>query len=216
MTVRFLADENFDHRTLAGLLRRNPDVDIVSVVDAGLRTQDDRAVLEWAAHEGRILVTHDVSTMAGHAFERVAAGLPMPGSWRSRPARRGWSSSRRSCSSRPPATRGTGRTRSTTCRCAECRCTILLSRQRRGPWCGPTTSCALWGRRWSRRSARRQGPPVTWCGSTEPWRPDRLARPTMRWICSPGPLASSPPRIGCSRPSSCSCPRGPTRRSGAW
>lgn len=79
MTIRYLADENFDHRTIAGLLRRDPDLDIVSVQEVGLRQADDPDVLEWAAQAGRIVVTHDVSTMLDFAYERVAAGLPMPG-----------------------------------------------------------------------------------------------------------------------------------------
>jgi hypothetical protein len=79
MTVRLLADENFDHRTLAGLRRRTPELDIVAVQDVGLRQADDPAVLEWAAQAGRIVVTHDVSTMADFAYERVVDGLPMPG-----------------------------------------------------------------------------------------------------------------------------------------
>ena len=36
-------------------------------------------VLEWAAQEGRILLTHDVSTLTHYAYARVAAGKPMPG-----------------------------------------------------------------------------------------------------------------------------------------
>jgi hypothetical protein len=36
-------------------------------------------VLEWAAREGRVLVTHDVSTMTRYAYERAGRGLPMPG-----------------------------------------------------------------------------------------------------------------------------------------
>ncbi|MGH3992866.1 MAG: hypothetical protein ACRDSN_10440, partial [Pseudonocardiaceae bacterium] len=36
-------------------------------------------VLEWAAAENRVLLTHDVATMARYAYERVEAGLPMPG-----------------------------------------------------------------------------------------------------------------------------------------
>lgn len=79
MMIRFLADENFDHKTLAGLQRREPDVDIVAVQDVGLRQADDREVLEWAAQEERIIVTHDVSTLADYAFARMAAGLSMPG-----------------------------------------------------------------------------------------------------------------------------------------
>ncbi|MBF4160713.1 DUF5615 family PIN-like protein [Nocardioides acrostichi] len=79
MTIKFLADENFDHKTLAGLKRREPDLDIVPVQDVGLRGVDDSQVLEWAAGEERIVVTHDVSTFADVAYERVAARLPMPG-----------------------------------------------------------------------------------------------------------------------------------------
>jgi hypothetical protein len=36
-------------------------------------------VLEWAAQEGRVLLTHDVATITHHAYERVRAGKPMPG-----------------------------------------------------------------------------------------------------------------------------------------
>lgn len=31
MTIRFLADENFDHRTLAGLRRRQPDLGTIAI-----------------------------------------------------------------------------------------------------------------------------------------------------------------------------------------
>jgi hypothetical protein len=34
---------------------------------------------QWAADQGRIIVTHDISTLAKHAFNRIAAGQPMPG-----------------------------------------------------------------------------------------------------------------------------------------
>ncbi|MEI8131153.1 MAG: hypothetical protein WCG34_01890, partial [Leptolinea sp.] len=37
------------------------------------------SLLSWAAREGRILLTHDVKTMVGFAFERVDAGQTMPG-----------------------------------------------------------------------------------------------------------------------------------------
>lgn len=79
MTIKFLADENFDHKTLAGLKWRRPDLDAVAVQEVGLREVDDPQVLEWAAQEGRIVVTHDVSTFSHFAFERIAAGLSMPG-----------------------------------------------------------------------------------------------------------------------------------------
>jgi predicted nuclease of predicted toxin-antitoxin system len=79
MTIKFLVDENFDHKTLSGIKRREPDIDIVAVQEVGLREADDPAVLEWAAKDERIVVTHDVTTFSDFAFERVAAGLPMPG-----------------------------------------------------------------------------------------------------------------------------------------
>jgi hypothetical protein len=50
----------------------------------GLSGADDPSVLEWAAGEGRIVLTQDISTLVGHAFERVAARQPMPGVFASR------------------------------------------------------------------------------------------------------------------------------------
>ena len=77
--LRLAADENFDGGTLEGLIRRVPAVDVVRVQDAPLRGASDPAVLEWAAQQGRVLLTHDRSTLTGHAYRRVASGLPMPG-----------------------------------------------------------------------------------------------------------------------------------------
>ncbi|MBC8265255.1 MAG: DUF5615 family PIN-like protein, partial [Anaerolineales bacterium] len=62
-----------------GLWRRKPELDIVRIQDVGLSGADDPTVLEWAAREGRVLLTHDVTTMTGYAYERVRAGQPMPG-----------------------------------------------------------------------------------------------------------------------------------------
>jgi hypothetical protein len=64
---------------LRGLLRRKPDLDIVRVQDAGLIGKGDAEVLAWAAREGRVLLTHDVTTMKRYVDERIAAELPMPG-----------------------------------------------------------------------------------------------------------------------------------------
>lgn len=79
MTVRFLADENFNRGVLVGVRRRVEGIDIVRVQDVGLRAADDPTVLQWAADEGRALVTHDIATIPDFAHQRVAAGLPMPG-----------------------------------------------------------------------------------------------------------------------------------------
>jgi hypothetical protein len=73
------ADENFNNDIIRGMLRRRPDLNIVRVQDVGLSGASDSVVLEWAAAEGRVLLTHDVSTITRHAYERSSAGLPMPG-----------------------------------------------------------------------------------------------------------------------------------------
>ena len=77
--LRLASDADFNGRALRGLLARRPGLDIVRVQDVGLRTAGHPDVLEWAAAEGRILVTHDRQTVPGHAYDRVARGLPMPG-----------------------------------------------------------------------------------------------------------------------------------------
>ena|SRR6266481_2998400 len=73
------ADENFNMHILNGILRRLPDADIRRVQDAGLAGAHDLTVLDWAAKEGRVLLTHDVSTITSFAYERIASGFPMPG-----------------------------------------------------------------------------------------------------------------------------------------
>lgn len=73
------ADENFNNDIIRGLLRRNPDLDLVRVQDAGLSGAHDSAVLAWAAKENRVLITHDVSTITVHAHRRVCEGKQMPG-----------------------------------------------------------------------------------------------------------------------------------------
>ncbi|GAB4188903.1 MAG: hypothetical protein Fur006_29670 [Coleofasciculaceae cyanobacterium] len=77
--MKFLADENFDNSIVRGLIRRQPEIDIIRVQDVGLSGADDPTVLAWAAQEGRILLTHDVATITRYAYERIAAGQPMPG-----------------------------------------------------------------------------------------------------------------------------------------
>lgn len=77
--IRLVTDENFDKDILQGLLRQRPDLDIVRVQDVGLISASDPRVLEWAAQEGRIVLTHDRKTFIPFAYERVATGQPMPG-----------------------------------------------------------------------------------------------------------------------------------------
>ncbi len=78
--IRICVDENFNNKIVRGLHRRNPELDIVRIQDIeGLSGADDPTILEWAASVGRVLITHDVNTLAHFAFERVDTGRRMPG-----------------------------------------------------------------------------------------------------------------------------------------
>jgi hypothetical protein len=77
--MRLASDENFNNNIVRGLLRRKPDIDIVRIQDVGLTGANDPTVLEWVAQENRILLTHDVTSITQHAYERIKAGQKMPG-----------------------------------------------------------------------------------------------------------------------------------------
>lgn len=77
--LRFLADENFHFDIVRGARREKPDLDLLRVQDVGLLQAEDPVILAWAAKEDRIVLTHDVNSMTGFAYERISAGLPMPG-----------------------------------------------------------------------------------------------------------------------------------------
>lgn len=79
MSPQFLADENIDSDLVLGLKRRIGGIEIVRVQDVGLRTLDDPTILQWAADEGRVLITRDIKTIPTFAYDRVVAGLAMPG-----------------------------------------------------------------------------------------------------------------------------------------
>jgi hypothetical protein len=77
--LTLMADNDFNGRITRGLLRRDVDVDLVRVQDIGLGKAVDPVVLEHAAAEGRIVLTHDRKTMPNFAFARIAGGERMPG-----------------------------------------------------------------------------------------------------------------------------------------
>lgn len=76
---RILVDHNFNQRILRGVLRRVPNLDYVTTQLLGLASGIDPLILERAAADHRIVLTHDVATMIDFAEERIAASLPMPG-----------------------------------------------------------------------------------------------------------------------------------------
>ena len=77
--LSFVADENFNQDIVRGAQRRIPELDIITVQEAGLSGADDTDILAWAARLGRVVLTHDVATMVNFAYERVIAGERMPG-----------------------------------------------------------------------------------------------------------------------------------------
>jgi hypothetical protein len=77
--MRLAADENLNDRIVRGLVRRRPGLDLKRVSDAGLRAEDDLSILEWAASEERVLLTHDRATMSNFAYARTTEGKRMPG-----------------------------------------------------------------------------------------------------------------------------------------
>lgn len=77
--MRFATDENFDGRLLEGLKARLPELDIARVQDTNMMGASDPELLNWLADEERILLTHDVETIPRFVYERIRAGLPVPG-----------------------------------------------------------------------------------------------------------------------------------------
>lgn len=79
MTVRFQADADLHQTIVTALVRREPGIDFQTATAAGLAGLRDPQVLERAAAEGRVLVSHDQSTMPQHfaAFiqHQQSAGL---------------------------------------------------------------------------------------------------------------------------------------------
>jgi len=77
--LRLLADEHISWALIDGMLARLPGLDLIRVMDVGLGETDDRKILEWAAHERRVIVTEDHATMIGYVYKRVFAGGMMAG-----------------------------------------------------------------------------------------------------------------------------------------
>lgn len=76
--LRFLADENLNRNILRGVARAAA-LDFVRAQEVGLGGCADSQLLEWAAENQRIIVSHDVNTLPMFAWQRVAEGRIMPG-----------------------------------------------------------------------------------------------------------------------------------------
>jgi len=75
--LRFLFDEHVSATACRVLRERG--VEVVHVVEVGLKHADDEDVLEWAIGEARIVVTRNYRDFAPLVAARNAARLPFPG-----------------------------------------------------------------------------------------------------------------------------------------
>lgn len=86
--MRLLTDEHVPPALARGLRRALGEVDVLELRHTDLLGAGDPEVLDFAAREGRILITRDASTVPDFAFERLDQGKAMPGVfiWRRRAA----------------------------------------------------------------------------------------------------------------------------------
>ena len=71
MPVRFQADADLNQIIVSADVRRVPTIDFRTAAATGLAHLKDPEVLALAARDGRILVTHDQTTMPRHFKEFV-------------------------------------------------------------------------------------------------------------------------------------------------
>lgn len=79
MKPRFQADADLHPEIVAGVIRREPTIDFQSAQLSIPDGMPDSVVLEFAASQNRILVSHDFSTMPGHFKRFTAQNRSSPG-----------------------------------------------------------------------------------------------------------------------------------------
>ena len=66
MSIRFQADADLNQIIVAAIVRRILQIDFKTATVAGLAGLTDRDVLALAGRDGRVLVSHDQTTMPKH------------------------------------------------------------------------------------------------------------------------------------------------------
>ena len=77
--LSLLIDQDLDHDILRVLIRRIPQIDVLTAFEIGMSEATDPELLTWAAQEGRIIVTHDRKTMPAHATDLMRQGKDIVG-----------------------------------------------------------------------------------------------------------------------------------------
>jgi hypothetical protein len=73
VNIRYQADADLNQAIVTGVLRREPTIDFQTAAAAELQGLGDLEVLELAAQQGRILVTHDRKTMPSQFAEFITS-----------------------------------------------------------------------------------------------------------------------------------------------
>ena len=73
MPIRFQADADFNQIIVSAVAHRYQEIDVRTATAAGLKGLKDAGVLALAGRDGRVLITHDHSTMPRH-FEEFIRG----------------------------------------------------------------------------------------------------------------------------------------------
>jgi hypothetical protein len=77
--LKFWIDQNMSRAILVALQQAYPEHEFVYVRETEYNDAPDETLLEEAAKQGIIIITHDKRTLVGFAYDRIRAGLPMPG-----------------------------------------------------------------------------------------------------------------------------------------
>jgi predicted nuclease of predicted toxin-antitoxin system len=73
---RFLADNDFNDQILRGAERQEPSLEIVRVRHVGLERRSDAEILDYAAEQRLLVLSHDSNTMTAAAADRIRGRLP--------------------------------------------------------------------------------------------------------------------------------------------
>jgi hypothetical protein len=76
---RLLADQDLTDFIVRGVLRREPLIEFPRLRDLGLAAARDPEVLQYAANERLIVVSHDIGSMPAAAMNRLTAGDRLSG-----------------------------------------------------------------------------------------------------------------------------------------
>jgi predicted nuclease of predicted toxin-antitoxin system len=76
---RFLADHDFNEHIIRGVQRLEPTAEFLRVREIGMEEASDPVILEFAATQQLIVLSHDVNTMRAAANARLEAGQPFSG-----------------------------------------------------------------------------------------------------------------------------------------